>query len=128
MASVSDFPARGKIIAMQDRAVVFAPSETNYELRLEAEGSLDGARVGVIVRINQFDAHQAEALAGWPQRGRYGPVEHRWAADTQAYEVLILDTDENGQPVSDNFRQAQLRQLIPEVLAALRHGGEEVIL
>jgi hypothetical protein len=82
----------------------------------------------VIVRINQFDAQQAEALAGWPQRGRYGPVEHRWPADTQAFEVLILENDENGQPVSESFRQVQLRQLIPEVLAALRHGGEEVIL
>src|SRR5947209_20107139 len=48
MASVSDFPARGKIIAMQDRALVFAPLDTNYELRLEAEGSLEGAKLGMI--------------------------------------------------------------------------------
>ena len=47
MATVSDFPARGKIIAMQGRAVVFAPTGTNYELRLDAEGSLDGAQIGV---------------------------------------------------------------------------------
>jgi hypothetical protein len=51
MASVNDFPARGKIIAMQDRAVVFAPSDTNYELRLEAEGSPEGARIGAITEV-----------------------------------------------------------------------------
>ena len=49
MASVSDFPARGKIIAMQDRVVVFAPSNTNYEIRLDAEGSLEGAKIGTPV-------------------------------------------------------------------------------
>jgi hypothetical protein len=48
MATVSDFPARGKIIAMHGRIVVFAPSGTNYELRLEAEGSLDTAQIGVV--------------------------------------------------------------------------------
>ena len=49
MASVSDFPTRGKIIAMQDRAVVFAPAGTNYEIRLDAEGSLEGAPIGVSI-------------------------------------------------------------------------------
>jgi hypothetical protein len=49
MASVNDFPARGKIIAMQDRAVVFAPANTNYEIRLDAEGSLEGARIGATI-------------------------------------------------------------------------------
>src|SRR5256885_10334432 len=49
MPSVTDYPARGKIIAMQDRTVVFAPVDTNYEMRLEARGSLEGARVGVVL-------------------------------------------------------------------------------
>jgi hypothetical protein len=35
---------------MQDRTVVFAPADTNYEMRLEARGSLEGARVGVILK------------------------------------------------------------------------------
>jgi hypothetical protein len=47
MPSERDFPARGKIIAIQDRTVVFAPANSNYELRLETEGSLDGASVGI---------------------------------------------------------------------------------
>lgn len=49
MASVSEFPARGKIIAMQGGVVVFAPVETNYEIRLEAQGPLARAQVGVIL-------------------------------------------------------------------------------
>ncbi len=48
MPTVSDFPACGKIIAMENRAVVFAPANTNYEIRLDAEGTLDGAQIGVM--------------------------------------------------------------------------------
>jgi hypothetical protein len=38
MATASDFPARGKVVSVQDNAVVFAPSNTNYQLRLERQG------------------------------------------------------------------------------------------
>jgi hypothetical protein len=38
MASASEFPARGKVVSVQDNVVVFAPSNTNYELRLERQG------------------------------------------------------------------------------------------
>jgi hypothetical protein len=48
MSAPTDFPSRGKIIAIEGRTVVFAPENTNYELRLEAEGPLDGVHVGVI--------------------------------------------------------------------------------
>ena len=48
MASVSDFPASGKVIAMLDRAVVFSPADTNYELRLDASGGVDGVQIGVM--------------------------------------------------------------------------------
>jgi hypothetical protein len=48
MSAVTDFPARGKIIAIEGRTIVFAPENTNYELRLEAAGPLDGAQVGVL--------------------------------------------------------------------------------
>ena len=81
----------------------------------------------MIVRINQFDARQAEALAGWPSRGLCGPIEYDWPTETQAFEVLILDVDETGHPLAESFRQAQMRQLIPEVLAALRVGGHELV-
>src|SRR5258708_1784641 len=49
MAHEMDFPARGKIIALQENAVVFAPAETNYELRLDGVGDLSGARIGVVI-------------------------------------------------------------------------------
>lgn len=49
MPSVTDFPARGKIIAMQESAVVFSPANTNYELRLDARRSLGGLKIGVTI-------------------------------------------------------------------------------
>ena len=48
MASVTDFPARGRIIAMQDKAIVFSAADTNYEVRLDLAGGLEGARVGMM--------------------------------------------------------------------------------
>lgn len=59
MPTVSDFPACGKIIAMENRAVVFAPANTNYEIRLDAEGSLDGAQIGVMTEgLIRLDARK----------------------------------------------------------------------
>jgi hypothetical protein len=49
MPSISDFPARGKILSVTDRMVVFAPSNTNYELHLEAAGPLEGVKIGVVL-------------------------------------------------------------------------------
>ena len=48
MPAVTDFPARGKIIAIEGRTIVFAPENTNYELRLEADSPPDASQVGVI--------------------------------------------------------------------------------
>ena len=39
MASAREFPARGKVVSVQDNLVVFAPSNTNYQLRLERQGA-----------------------------------------------------------------------------------------
>jgi hypothetical protein len=49
MASVTDFHARGKILSITGNVVVFAPLNTNYELRLDAAGSLEGAQTGVVI-------------------------------------------------------------------------------
>ncbi len=38
MASVSDFPARGKVTASQPDRITFAPSGTNYQLHLDTGG------------------------------------------------------------------------------------------
>ena len=68
--------ARGKILSVEGRTVVFQPPNTNYKLRLEAQGGLDGAPIGVtvdaIIRV------QARKLWTVPSGGNfiepiYGP-------------------------------------------------------
>src|SRR5690242_3072355 len=82
----------------------------------------------MIVRINQFQAAHAERCSGWPQQGPQAALACNWPADTRAYELLILDQDEQRQPLSPGFRQGQLRQLLPEVLVALADPRERVVL
>jgi hypothetical protein len=81
----------------------------------------------MIVRINQFDAPRPESEAGWPSEGRLGPILAPWPEGTKAYEILILEQDEQRRPLSDSFRQQQLRHLIPQAVAALREPGEETV-
>jgi hypothetical protein len=81
----------------------------------------------MIVRINQFDPPRAEPSAGWPATGLAGPVKYTWPADTHAFELLILDRDEQQHALTEGFRQKQLRQLIPDVIEALREPGEEIV-
>jgi hypothetical protein len=81
----------------------------------------------MIVRINQFDAPRPESEAGWPGEGRLGPLLAPWPEGTRAFEVLILEQDEARRPLAEAFRQQQLRQLIPQAVAALREPGEEVV-
>jgi len=42
MPSSTEFPARGKVIRVDDDAVIFAPSNTTYELKLLTAGRYDG--------------------------------------------------------------------------------------
>jgi len=83
----------------------------------------------VIVRINQLPVPQAEADA-WPGNAGgplRGPIVYSWPDDAKAFEVLVREVDEREQPLSEPFRQAQVRQLIPQVVAALREAGEQVV-
>jgi hypothetical protein len=48
MASASDFPARGKVVSVMDGKVVFAPSNTNYQLHLSVASPYTGP-VGQLV-------------------------------------------------------------------------------
>ena len=85
----------------------------------------------MIVRINQLDATRAESDSGWPSGGPTGPLRGGGGAragGARVFELLILDWDEQGRPLSDAFRQAQLRQMLPQAIAALREPGEEVVL
>jgi hypothetical protein len=81
----------------------------------------------MIVRINQFDPPRAEPSAGWPATGLSGPIKYTWPGETHAFELLILDRDEQQHALSESFRQKQLRQLIPDVMEALRESGEEIV-
>jgi hypothetical protein len=81
----------------------------------------------MIVRINQFDAPRPESEGGWPSEGRLGPLLAPWPEGTKAYELLILEQDEQRRPLAEGFRQQQLRQLIPQSIAALREPGEEIV-
>jgi hypothetical protein len=81
----------------------------------------------MIVRINQFEPPRAEPSAGWPASGLSGPLKYIWPGETHAFELLILDRDEQQQILTDSFRQKQLRQLIPDVVEALREPSEEIV-
>ena len=82
----------------------------------------------MIVRINQIDVQHAEQHSGWPGEGRAGPIEYVWPEGTLAFELLILPTDEQNQPLARSFRQAQLRQLVPDVIAALQEDRETTVI
>ena len=81
----------------------------------------------MIVRINQLDLLHAEERTGWPAQGLLGPVQHVWPADTHVYELLVLDRDEQQRPLTPDFRLLQMRQLIPEAIAALQAPDEKLV-
>jgi hypothetical protein len=73
----------------------------------------------MIVRINQIDVAAAEPAAGWDPGTPSGGFEFTWPLRTFAYQISVLDHDEKSHPLSRAFRQTQVRQLVPQVIAAL---------
>lgn len=54
MASLTDFPAVGKVFSTGDDHVIFVPQNTNYELKLLTNGKypgVSGARVEGLIRV-----------------------------------------------------------------------------
>src|SRR4051794_39754167 len=82
----------------------------------------------MIVRINEISIARVEAAADWGLDPRRGPLSYDWPESTHAYEVIVLDRDEQNRALGSSFRQQQLRMLIPETIAALREQGEETVL
>lgn len=82
----------------------------------------------MIVRINQFEVAQAEALGGWGDGAYSGPIQYDWPDETYAFEVLVLETDECDQRLTASFRQQRVRELLPQLLMALREPGMELVL
>jgi hypothetical protein len=82
----------------------------------------------MILRINQFDPAGAEALTGWETHDLAGGIDHTWSAGTHAYELLILEQDEQNRPLDPAFRQGQIRRLIPELILALCEPRRRLVL
>ncbi len=77
---------------------------------------------------------QVERDSGWLSGGMVGPIAPQgappagpWPAETRAFELVILGQDEQRRPLTESFRQLQLRHLIPEAIAALTEGSDEVV-
>jgi hypothetical protein len=82
----------------------------------------------MIVRINQIDVAKAEADAGWPAGMHLGGFKGAWPADFRVFELLILSQDEQKQPLTEKFRQQQLRQMIPQAAIALKSATDAAVL
>ena len=81
----------------------------------------------MIVRINEIDISTAEAQSGWDLDPRRGPFVYSWPADAHAFEVLVLDHDEEHRRLDASFLHEQLRQLVIEVVNAMTLTDEAVI-
>src|SRR5687768_7851691 len=81
----------------------------------------------MIVRINQIDLLHVETSAGWTGDGLDGPIGFGWPGATNAFEILVLETDERQQLLAAENRRAELRRMIPEVLIALQQPGEQIV-
>jgi hypothetical protein len=82
----------------------------------------------MIVRINQIDPATAETLSGWGRGNPCGAIESRWPAGTFVYQILVLDQDEYSHSLASEFRQNQIRQLIPKVIKALSEPSDHIVL
>src|SRR5262245_30234316 len=82
----------------------------------------------MIVRINQFDAANAEPYSGWEDDSPRGPIRCALPEGTGAFEILILESDERQQQLAPSFRQGQLRRLLPDVMASLREPADQIVL
>jgi hypothetical protein len=78
----------------------------------------------MVVRINQLELSDAPDAAGWPVHDLAGPIRFQWPTGIQLYEVLILEQDEDRRRLREDFRQQQLRTLIPAAVEALLEESE----
>ena len=81
----------------------------------------------MIVRINQLDPLTAEHASGWEAGTLRGAVDRTWSEDTLAYQVLILDYDEQNEPLSSSDRREQVRQILPKVIDAICGPQDQVV-
>ena len=63
MPSNTDFPARGKVIRVEEGFVIFAPSNTNYEIKLATAAKYDGPVNTLIEGLIQASARKLWTVA-----------------------------------------------------------------
>ncbi len=81
----------------------------------------------MLVRLNQIDPRSADGAAGWTTGGVRGTVAHTWPETTFAYQMAALDADEAGRPVPADARRAEVRRVLPAVIAAVGRAGEVAV-
>jgi hypothetical protein len=68
MSTSTDFPARGKVIRVEDAHVIFSPANTNYEIKLTTSGRYDGP---VNVLIDGYVKAAARKVLTVPSGGNF---------------------------------------------------------
>ena len=82
----------------------------------------------MIVRLQQIDPSDGEALAYWDTVDSRGPIRYTWPAGGYAYQITALDRDEQQQPVAESLRRRRLRQLLPTLIAGLSDDDTRTVL
>lgn len=80
----------------------------------------------MIVRINQCDAAKALDEAAWTPNG-LRPIVSPWLSAGRAFEILVLNRDESGGALAEDFRRQQMRHLLPQTFVALKEPGEQIV-
>ena len=81
----------------------------------------------MIVRIQQFEATDAERFAGWADLGAVGAIRCPWPTDACAFELSVLEQDEQNRPVAQENRRARLRALVAPLADSLRTANEALV-
>ena len=63
MPTSTDFPARGKVIRVDDSFVIFVPSNTNYEIKLSTPSRYDGPVNSLIEGVVKASARKLWTVA-----------------------------------------------------------------
>jgi hypothetical protein len=82
----------------------------------------------MIVRIQQFQLIDAERFAAWPAEGVTAAIRAPFPVGTQAFELSVLEKDEQGHAVAMERRHAHLRTLVSPLAEALKAATSALVL
>jgi len=127
MPSLSDFPARGKVIDVRENVVVFCPHGTSYQLHLRTEESYDGPRDTPVLALIRVAARKVYTVPrggnfiapifGPPRiaQGRVRFIDER-ALVVQAGAPVIVDLPGADSAIDLTEGQIQLNHLVNATL------------